>query len=210
MSTLPWAREEPFEKCAARFCVTQLRARAQCINPSNRQEHSVTFGKNSRSFSKTAIGRQLRWRANYGGQMRTNGAPPDSKSLANWQTHFFSCAKRPRSKDLPEKLSLPTVANSTGKWQTHLWNSPESLGHDRGPHRQMIPALCDSNAGYTGGGSQRHSPPRGAWHTVNPGKGETMEATMPSRLTAEVYHGGPWPGLHSPPTRLAGGLPITP
>src|SRR5438105_36536 len=37
-----------------------------------------------------------------------------------WQTHFFSRRKSRCRKTLPEKLSLPTLANSVANWQTHL------------------------------------------------------------------------------------------
>ncbi|HEV3447902.1 MAG TPA: hypothetical protein VG099_24910, partial [Gemmataceae bacterium] len=46
--------------------------------------------------------------------------PPGSKSVANWQTHFFSCLKSHFAMTLHRKLSLPTVANSLANWQTHF------------------------------------------------------------------------------------------
>jgi hypothetical protein len=45
-------------------------------------------------------------------------APPAPKSLANWQTQFFSGHNSTCASGLRMKLSLPTVANSLANWQS--------------------------------------------------------------------------------------------
>src|SRR5207253_384004 len=60
----------------------------RCIKRAYRQEDSEASGKNSATFFKFAIVRQLRWRANNAGNQRT--LPPPQKT---WQTGFLDPLK---------------------------------------------------------------------------------------------------------------------
>jgi hypothetical protein len=51
---------------------------------------------------------------------RTDERPPGPKSVANWQTQFFSGHNLTCANGLRMKLSLPTVANSPGKLNGRL------------------------------------------------------------------------------------------
>jgi hypothetical protein len=79
----------------------------------------------SREFSGTGslIAKRGRLERRAGGVPRTRRsapAPPGSKNVANWQTHFFPDRKWPWDRGLRTKLSLPTVANSIGKLANSL------------------------------------------------------------------------------------------
>src|SRR6266481_1124244 len=80
-----------------------------------------------KGFSKktfTLQSNRANYRANGGHELgnleATLRARPGSKSVANWQTHFFAERKSPCASGLREKLSLPTVANSPGKLANSL------------------------------------------------------------------------------------------
>src|SRR5438445_13455152 len=87
---------------------------------------SLTQQARFRSTTTRSASEAPRWRWRVGLQCckaEPVPPPPGSKSVANWQTQFFSRHKQRPNQDLQKKLSLPTVANSVGKLAKSFWQT---------------------------------------------------------------------------------------
>src|SRR5438477_12378277 len=73
--------------------------------------------------------------------------PPASKSVANWQTHFFAGHNSTCHSGLRMKLSLPTLANSVGKLANSM-TVLELSRHKSALTVNRIPKVAARNLSY--------------------------------------------------------------